>query len=72
MLDPQSGQNSFLGLSGYGFHPWCPDGWSGRRAARDKKVCLFGCVSHDMTFDLAIVTLSFKIFSGLYLGNCKV
>ena len=26
----------------------------------------------DLTFDLAVVTLSFKIFSGLYLGNCKV
>ena len=26
----------------------------------------------DLTFDLAIVTLSLKILSGLYLGNHKV
>ena len=26
----------------------------------------------DLTFDLAIVTLTYKILSGLYLGNCKV
>ena len=26
----------------------------------------------DFTFDLAIVTLSLKILSGLYLGNHKV
>ena len=26
----------------------------------------------DLTFDLAIVTLIYKILSGLYLGNCKV
>ena len=26
----------------------------------------------DLTFDLAIVTLSLKILSGLYLGNRKV
>ena len=26
----------------------------------------------DLTFDLAVVTLSLKILSGLYLGNCKV
>ena len=25
-----------------------------------------------LTFDLAVVTLSLKILSGLYLGNCKV
>ena len=29
-------------------------------------------VKLDLTFDLARVTLSLKIFSGLYLGNCKV
>ena len=26
----------------------------------------------DLTLDLAIMTLSLKILSGLYLGNCKV
>ena len=26
----------------------------------------------DLTFDLAVVTLTFKILPGLYLGNCKV
>ena len=26
----------------------------------------------DLTFDLAVVTLSLKILSGLYLGNRKV
>ena len=26
----------------------------------------------DLTFDLAVVTLSLKILSGLYLRNCKV
>ena len=26
----------------------------------------------DLTFDLAVVTLNFKILSGLYHGNCKV
>ena len=31
-----------------------------------------GVQRHDLTFDLAVVTLSLKILSGLYLGNCKV
>ena len=26
----------------------------------------------DLTFDLAVVTLTYKILSGLYLRNCKV
>ena len=26
----------------------------------------------DLTYDLAVMTLSLKILSGLYLGNCKV
>ena len=26
----------------------------------------------DLIFDLAALTLSLKILSGLYLGNCKV
>ena len=26
----------------------------------------------DLTFDFAIVTLTYKILSGLYLRNCKV
>ena len=25
-----------------------------------------------LTFDIAVVTLTFKILSGLYFGNCKV
>ena len=25
-----------------------------------------------VTFDLAVVALTYKILSGLYLGNCKV
>ena len=27
---------------------------------------------HDLTFDLAVVTLTYKILSRLYLGNRKV
>ena len=27
---------------------------------------------HGLTFDLAVVTLTYKILSGLYLGNRKV
>ena len=26
----------------------------------------------DLTFDLVVVTLTYKMLSGLYLGNCKV
>ena len=26
----------------------------------------------DLTFELAVVTLTYKILSGLYLGDCKV
>ena len=26
----------------------------------------------DLIFDLEVVTLTYKILSGLYLGNCKV
>ena len=26
----------------------------------------------DVTFDLPVLTLTFKILSGLYLGNCEV
>ena len=39
-------------------------------------VRMCGCVTSwsdlDFTFDLAVVTLSLKILSGLYLGNRKV
>ena len=39
-------------------------------------VCVCRCATtwcdFDLTFDLAIVTLTFKILSGLYLGHCKV
>ena len=30
------------------------------------------CHELDLTFDLAMVNLSLKILSGLYLRNCKV
>ena len=26
----------------------------------------------DLTFNLSVVTLTYKILSGLYFGNCKV
>ena len=26
----------------------------------------------DLTFELAVVTLTFKILTGFYFGNCKV
>ena len=26
----------------------------------------------DLTFDLEVVTLTYEILSGIYLGNCKV
>ena len=29
-------------------------------------------VALDLTFDLALVTLTYKILSRLYLANCKV
>ena len=57
---------------------------SGRAGGRREIVCP-GCISEtvrcscatswsdlDLTFDLAVVTLSLKILSGLYLGNRKV
>ena len=34
--------------------------------------CATSWSDRDLTFDLAVVTLSLKILSGLYLGNCKV
>ena len=34
--------------------------------------CATSWSDFDLTFDLAVVTLSLKILSGLYLGNCKV
>ena len=34
--------------------------------------CATSLCDLDLTFDLAVVTLSLKILSGLYLGNCKV
>ena len=33
---------------------------------------LLGGDDLDLTFDLAVVTLTFKILSGLYLRNCKI
>ena len=41
-------------------------GWGGRG------VCATSWSDLDLTFDLAVVTLSLKILSGLYLGNHKV
>ena len=35
-------------------------------------MCAASWCDHDLTFDLAIVTLTYKIFPGLYLGNRKV
>ena len=34
--------------------------------------CAMSWSDLDLTFDLAIVTLTYKILSGLYLGNSKV
>ena len=34
--------------------------------------CAMSWCDLDLTFDLAIVTLTVKIFSGLYLRNSKV
>ena len=34
--------------------------------------CAMSWCDLDLTFDLAVVTLTYKILSGLYLGNCKV
>ena len=34
--------------------------------------CAISWCDLDLTFDLAIVTLTYKILSGLYLGNHKV
>ena len=35
-------------------------------------MCAASLSDLDFTFDLAVVTLSFKILSGLYFGNHKV
>ena len=34
--------------------------------------CAMSWCDFDMTFGLAVVTLTFKIFSGRYRGNCNV
>ena len=34
--------------------------------------CAMSWCDLDLTFDLAVVTLTYKILSGLYLGNRKV
>ena len=34
--------------------------------------CVMSWCDLDLTFDLAIVTLTYKTLSGLYLGNHKV
>ena len=43
-------------------------GWAGGLYLR----CATSWSDLDLTFDLAVVTLTFKILSGLYLGNRKV
>ena len=35
-------------------------------------ICATSWCDLDLTFDIAVVTLTFKILSGLYFGNCKV
>ena len=35
-------------------------------------MCAASWSDQDFTFDLAVVTLTYKILSGLYLRNCKV
>ena len=34
--------------------------------------CVTSWCDLDLTFDLAVVTLTYKILSGLYLRHCKV
>ena len=34
--------------------------------------CVISWRNLDLTFDLAVVTLTYKILSWMYLGNCKV
>ena len=34
--------------------------------------CAMSWSDLDLTFDLAVVTLTYKMLSGLYLGKCKV
>ena len=34
--------------------------------------CVTSCSDLELTFHLAVVTLTYKILSGLYLGNRKV
>ena len=34
--------------------------------------CASSLCDLDLTFDLAVVTLTYKMLSGLYLGDCKV
>ena len=62
-------------------------GWAGRRAAGKVCAgcisetvgtlvrgcrCAMSWSDLDLTFDLAVVTLTYKILSGLYLGNREV
>ena len=35
-------------------------------------MCNIMGVDLDLNFDLAVVTLTFKTLSGLYIGNCKM
>ena len=59
--------------------------WAGEQSGGRQEKVFLGCISLvricrcatswsdlDLTFDLAVVTLSLKILAGLYLRNCKV
>ena len=35
-------------------------------------MCDKSCCNLDLSFDLVIVTMTFKILSGLFLGLCKM
>ena len=50
---------------------WCRKLILGRDIGYGVKCAASWCDLH-LTFDLAVVTLSYKILSGLYLGNHKV
>ena len=67
----------------FGWSDGCPSGRAGVQAGGGKEFvrvgtlvrgcsCTMSWSDLDLTFDLAVVTLSLKILSGLYLGNCKV
>ena len=54
--------------------PALVSGWAGESGSMKKFVSeiVTSWCDLDLTFDLAVVTLSLKILSGLYLGNRKL